>query len=136
MTTVNIDGTDWSKISGKVIVITGGASGIGKAAVEFADECGAKVVFGDVNRASGEAIETASKTRNLTYVFCDVTSWADQRAMFEKAFKLHGKIDVVLANAGITDLKDIFSDELEQDGTSLAEPKLPVLDVCLKGLVY
>jgi NADP-dependent 3-hydroxy acid dehydrogenase YdfG len=37
MTTVNIDGTDWSKISGKVIVITGGASGIGKAAVEFAD---------------------------------------------------------------------------------------------------
>jgi NAD(P)-dependent dehydrogenase (short-subunit alcohol dehydrogenase family) len=56
--------------------------------------------------------------------------------MFEKAFKLHGKIDVVLANAGITELKDIFSDELEQDGTSLAEPKLPVLDVCLKGLVY
>lgn len=65
-----------------------------------------------------------------------MTSWADQRAMFEKAFKLHGKIDVVLANAGITELKDIFSDELEQDGTSLAEPKLHVLDVCLKGLVY
>lgn len=56
--------------------------------------------------------------------------------MFAKAFELHGKIDVVLANAGITETEDIFVDRLDKDGITLAEPRFPVLDVCLKGVIY
>jgi NAD(P)-dependent dehydrogenase (short-subunit alcohol dehydrogenase family) len=86
----------------KVAVITGAATGIGRAtAVRFACE-GAKVVIGDVNDA--EAEETLRLAREgggeAQYVRCDVRSTADVNALVQVAIDAFGQLDVMFNNAG------------------------------------
>ena len=54
-------------------------------------------------------------------------SWAEVVNLFDVARKLHGRVDIVCANAGINDREDILRDDLE-------EPKWDVLEVNLKGV--
>jgi len=90
------------RLDNKVAVITGAATGIGRAsAILFARE-GARVVFGDVNDA--EAEETLRLARaggaDVEYVRCDVSSTADVDALVQAAIDRHGRIDVMFNNAG------------------------------------
>ncbi len=111
------------RLKDKVAVITGAATGIGRAsAVLFARE-GAKVVIGDVN--DEEAEETLRHARDvgaeLHYVRCDVRSTDDVNALVRAAVDRHGRLDVMFNNAG----KNFFgkvhetSDETWEDCLSL-----------------
>lgn len=88
------------RLSGRVAVITGGASGIGAATAKKFIEHGAKVVLGDIQEAP-LAEFVASLGDNAIGRRCDVTSEDDVEALVEAAVQTFGKIDVMFNNAGI-----------------------------------
>ncbi|CAO2210863.1 unnamed protein product [Urochloa humidicola] len=86
------------RLAGKVAVITGGASGIGKAtAAEFVRH-GAKVVIADIQDELGRA---AAAELGACYTRCDVTDEAQVAAAVDLAVARHGKLDVMFNNAGV-----------------------------------
>jgi len=86
-----------------VAVITGGASGMGRAtAMLFAKE-GASVVVGDVNLAGGASLEAEAKAAGGRIAFqrCDVSVEADMVQLIARAESAYGKLDTIFNNAGI-----------------------------------
>lgn len=86
------------RFAGKVAVVTGAASGIGKAAVlKLAGE-GAHVFAADIDEAGGQALAAASNGR-IEFIRCDVTVASDIEALMDEAAKRGGGIDIVFNNA-------------------------------------
>ncbi len=89
------------KVAGKSVVVTGGASGIGRAlAVRFAAEGARGVVVADVNEEW--AAQIAERIGGLS-VACDVADPADVARLVSAARKAFGPVDVFCSNAGYTD---------------------------------
>lgn len=93
------------RLDGRVAVITGGASGMGRSTVlRFLDE-GASVVVADLNEGTGkETLELAEKKKaasRVRFLRSDVSREADVEAMIELAMTEFGRLDVVFNNAGI-----------------------------------
>jgi NAD(P)-dependent dehydrogenase (short-subunit alcohol dehydrogenase family) len=93
------------RLEGKVAVITGGASGIGRAtALRFLDE-GARLVVADVNEAAGaETLELAARAGHggsVRYLRADVAEEADVEGMVARAVRDFGRVDCIFNNAGI-----------------------------------
>jgi NAD(P)-dependent dehydrogenase (short-subunit alcohol dehydrogenase family) len=88
------------RLSGRVAVITGGASGIGAATAQKFVEHGAKVVLGDIQDEPLQAF-VATLGGNAIGLRCDVTSEADVEALVNAAVEGFGRIDVMFNNAGI-----------------------------------
>ncbi|XP_025803047.1 momilactone A synthase-like isoform X1 [Panicum hallii] len=106
---------DSQRLAGKVAVITGAASGIGKAtAAEFVRN-GAKVVLADVQDDLGRALAADLGADSASYTRCDVTDEAQVAAAVNLAVARHGKLDVMFNNAGVVG--------------SLARPALGALDL-------
>jgi NAD(P)-dependent dehydrogenase (short-subunit alcohol dehydrogenase family) len=93
------------RLEGKVALITGGGSGMGKVASElFANE-GASVLLTDVNDQAGEATAGAIGDR-ARYVHADVSDESDAEAMVAAAVDAFGRLDILYNNAGIMPLGD------------------------------
>jgi NAD(P)-dependent dehydrogenase (short-subunit alcohol dehydrogenase family) len=91
------------RLNGKVAVITGAASGIGRAtATLFAGE-GAAVVIGDLNVEGGEAAVCECKANGGRAIFqrTDVTAEADVKTMIARAAEEFGGLDIIYNNAGL-----------------------------------
>ncbi|HXJ78271.1 MAG TPA: glucose 1-dehydrogenase [Candidatus Methylomirabilis sp.] len=91
------------KLDHKVALISGGARGQGAVeAAVFARE-GARVVFGDVRDAEGRKVEAAIRAEggDAVYVHLDVASEADWQRAVQTALDRHGRLDVLINNAGI-----------------------------------
>jgi NAD(P)-dependent dehydrogenase (short-subunit alcohol dehydrogenase family) len=102
------------RFNGKTVVITGAASGIGKAAVQvFAGE-GATVFAADIDTAGGEAL-AAGSNGDIRFQYCDVTRTEDIKALMDRAAAETGGIDTVFNNAGAGGAKEPI-DEIEPDG--------------------
>src|SRR6476469_5474439 len=87
----------------KVVIITGGASGIGRAtAIAFARE-GATVVIGDLDKAGGENTASAVKATgaNATFMSVDVGTPADVQALVARTVEQFGGLDYAFNNAGL-----------------------------------
>jgi NAD(P)-dependent dehydrogenase (short-subunit alcohol dehydrogenase family) len=92
-------------LDGKVAVITGGASGIGRATVlRFLDE-GARVVFGDMNEATArETLDHAARAghgADVRFIRTDVTQERDVETLINSAPAELGRLDCVFNNAGV-----------------------------------
>ena len=93
------------KLSGKVAIVTGGASGMGRATVMRFLGDGAKVVVGDLNEANGA--ETVAVARaaghgdSIAFLRCDVSREADVAALVSDAVKRFGRLDIAFLNAGV-----------------------------------
>jgi 15-hydroxyprostaglandin dehydrogenase (NAD) len=87
------------KIGGKVAVVSGGASGIGRAAVLALAERAAKVAFAGVEEDGSAAFRR-----------CDVTKTEDLGSTFDSAVEQFGRFDIAFNNAGISG-EDLFADE-------------------------
>lgn len=100
------------KLTGKVAIITGGASGIGAATAKLFVEEGAKVVIVDVNEEKGKAFEEELKNQGgeALFVQADVTNEEDVQNVFAKAKASFGKVDILFNNASIGAVKP--TDEL------------------------
>ena len=92
-----------SNVTGKRILITGGASGIGAASALLLASRGAKVVIGDLAEVLGQAVAQQGQNAGNSIVFkkVDVTSGDEVRALFAFAMETLGGLDVVINNAGI-----------------------------------
>ena len=91
------------KLDKKVAVITGAASGIGRAsAIRFAGE-GASVVVADLNREGGDAAvrDCRENGGNAVFQLADVSSEEDIKGAVDRAVKEFGRLDVIYNNAGL-----------------------------------
>ncbi|XP_052162906.1 momilactone A synthase-like [Oryza glaberrima] len=88
------------RLAGKVAVITGAASGIGKASAKEFIGNGAKVILADVQDDLGRAV-AAELGPGATYTRCDVTDEAQVAAAVDLAVARHGALDVFYSNAGV-----------------------------------
>jgi 3-oxoacyl-[acyl-carrier protein] reductase len=85
----------------KVVIVTGGASGIGKATATRFTEAGAKVVIFDVNQEAGEAA-ARSLGQEAAFYKVNVADRAQVGAVIDEVAAKYGRIDVLVNNAGIT----------------------------------
>jgi NAD(P)-dependent dehydrogenase (short-subunit alcohol dehydrogenase family) len=100
------------RLDNKVAIITGAASGIGRAAaLRFAQE-GAKVVVADLNEETGVAL---ANEIGGTFVQVNVADEQSVKSMYDKVIEVYGGIDVLFNNAGISPADDdsILTTELD-----------------------
>ncbi|AWE06038.1 short chain dehydrogenase [Lysinibacillus sp. 2017] len=112
---------------GKVVLITGGATGIGRAtAIKFAEQ-GAKVVVADVDARAEETVELIKQTgAEAAFIKTDVTKAKDTEAMVKFAVDTFGGLDVAFNNAGV--LRTGFLTETAEEDFDL------MIAVDLKGV--
>jgi len=89
------------RVEGKIVLLTGGAMGLGKAATQRLIEEGAHVVFTDYNRDAGEATaaELGERVRFVEQDVTDPAGWDDIIALMEREY---GRLDVLVNNAAVT----------------------------------
>lgn len=97
------------RFQGKSVIVTGGASGIGKAtASQFASE-GADVVIADVNPNGEAAAQQISQEtqKDISFVQADVSKADDADRVIQEALRQHGQLDILHNNAGILVVGDV-----------------------------
>lgn len=115
------------RLKDKVAVVTGGASGIGLAAVKRMRDEGAIVVIGDLDETTGKSV---ANDLNVTFVQVDVSDQVAVDKLFDTAFELHGGVDIAFNNAGISPPDD---DLIENTGIDAWDR---VQDVNLKSVFF
>ena len=103
---------NWLGIDGRVVIVTGGASGIGSHVVSTLKNAGAVPVIADVS------VETGEERDGIFCVKCDVTSQESVQAMVDAVVAKYGKLDAIVNNAGVN------------------LPRLLVDVINVKGLMY
>ena len=86
---------NWLELEDKVVIVTGGASGIGKHVADTLRNVGASVVIVDMN------VETGAELDGAYCVQCNVTDSASVQAMADAVVAKYGRIDALVNNAGI-----------------------------------
>ncbi|MDF1503738.1 SDR family oxidoreductase [Roseisolibacter sp. H3M3-2] len=117
-------------ISGKVVVVTGASSGLGAAAARALAARGAVVVLGArrVDRLEALVAELTAAGGRASARATDVTDAAQVRALVEAAVEAHGRLDVIVNNAGLmpqSPLERLRVDEWDR-----------MVDVNIKGVLY
>ena len=104
-----------ARLDGKTALISGGASGIGKAIAQLFLEEGARVVITDINAdALKVAVDELATFGPVSGVSGDVRSMQDAGEMVRAAVDRHGSLDVLVCNAGITSVMPIEMLEEEE----------------------
>lgn len=119
---------------GKVAVITGAGSGIGRAcALAFAAQ-GAKVIVADIAVADGEEtvglIQTAGG--KSTFVPCNVAKSADVSSLMMESVRTYGRLDYACNNAGVGGPPKITDDYSEADWRAVIDVNLTGAWLCMK----
>jgi NAD(P)-dependent dehydrogenase (short-subunit alcohol dehydrogenase family) len=93
------------RLQGKVAIVTGGASGIGRATVMRFLADGAKVLIADLNEANGAETMAVAKAQghahDAAFLRCDVSRESDVANMVTEAVKRFGRLDIAYLNAGV-----------------------------------
>lgn len=105
--------------------ITGGANGIGFAAVQIFAARGATVYILDLSPPD-EALPPRTH-----FLQTNVASWAE----LLRAFKTAGRVDICVANAGVSEEANYFADSYDADTGELEEPKYRVIDVNYRAVI-
>jgi len=98
-------------LAGRVCIVTGGAQGIGEACIRRFSREGAKVVIADIDDSRGAVL---ARELGGLYLHCDVGDKAQVDALVAQTMAAHGRIDVLVNNAGIFKAAD-FLDVTEAD---------------------
>ncbi|TRX90689.1 hypothetical protein FHL15_008464 [Xylaria flabelliformis] len=129
------------------VIVTGGASGLGKIMSGYFAARGDIVTILDVDETNGPAVaaelETPDGSEAVRFRKCDISSWEEQAAAFRVVYEDVGYVDVVVANAGVSEggrswVVPPFPSATETGANrgEPEEPRLKVLDVNLVGNVY
>ncbi|KAK1407290.1 hypothetical protein QVD17_38904 [Tagetes erecta] len=90
-----------SKLSGKVSIITGGASGIGEATARLFANHGSIVVIADIQDELGQQVANSIGSNRCTYVHCDVSDEQQVISVVNFTVETYGQLDIMFSNAGI-----------------------------------
>ena len=92
-----------NSLAGRVILVTGGTSGIGEACSRHLAAIGARVVMASNQEERGRALEAElrGQGRDARFVFADVADEKSVKALVDATVELHGRIDGVHCNAGV-----------------------------------
>lgn len=127
---------NWLELEDKVVVVTGGASGIGKAVVEEFLRNGAYVIICDMSPQE-LAIEPEVLQKQCRYIQTDVTNGNHVRSMVQTVLNEFGKIDVLVNNAGINIPRLLVDDKQAYSEFELDEIIWDkILNVNLKGVFF
>lgn len=124
------DGLDYS---GKTVLITGAATGIGReAALAFA-ECGAQVAIGDVDQRAGETAQLIEKKgHEVIHRKTDVASASDVQQLVAAATERFGKIDCAFNNAGVLPPTLPLAEQTEAEFDRVISVDLKGAFLCMK----
>jgi NAD(P)-dependent dehydrogenase (short-subunit alcohol dehydrogenase family) len=118
----------------QVVLITGGANGIGRATAEAFAREGARVVVSDLADAAGE--ETVAAIRKAggeaRYVRTDVRDATQIAALVEGTVRAYGRLDVAFNNAGIEGTSAAIADLPEEDWERVLRVNLTAAFLCMK----
>lgn len=122
--------TDHTNISGKVVVITGASSGLGEATARHLAERGAIVVLGArrVDRLQALVDEITRAGGQASAVATDVTDAAQVQALVDGAVDKHGRVDVILNNAGVMPHSPLERRKIDDWNRTI--------DINIKGVLY
>ncbi|MAJ86488.1 MAG: SDR family oxidoreductase [Cellvibrionales bacterium TMED148] len=95
-----------ARLNDKVVLITGGASGLGKSGATLMNAEGAKVIISDINEDLGKAT-SAEIGDDVLFVHHDVSSLADWDRVIDLVIERFGRLDVLVNNAGIVVVADV-----------------------------
>lgn len=115
-------------IEGKVVVITGASSGLGEAAARRLAREGARVVLGARRLDRLQALAKELSLPEGAVVQTDVTRASEVKRLVDQAFALHGRIDVLVNNAGLMPLSPLERGKVEDWDR--------MVDVNIKGVLY
>lgn len=119
---------NWLKLEGKTAIVTGGASGIGRAVAEEFLRQGCNVVISDIT-------EKESDNPKLSYVKCDVTKRSDVKKMVDFAKKKYSTIDILVNNAGVNIPCLLCDSKVENSKHELNDSIYErVMDINIKGV--
>ena len=113
------------RLEGRVAIVTGAASGIGKATAQRLADEGAAVLITDIQVDAGEATvkEITDAGGKSAFVRHDVTSEADWEAACAKAVEEFGGLDILVNNAGMGDIKPIEDTTLDEWNRTIASTR-------------
>ncbi len=118
----------------RVVVVTGGAAGIGKATAARFAEAGARVVICDVDEEAGQAV-ARSLGPDARFYRVDVANRAAVQAFVEDVIARHGRVDVLVNNAGVTRDAQLVKMQDGQLAKQMSEADFDlVVDINLKGV--
>lgn len=100
------------RVTGKVAIVTGAASGMGKADAHLLATEGAKVVVADMNEPDGKAVAQAIG-ENAVFMHLNVTDEQNWKSVIAATVKTFGQLDILVNNAGIIALGNIVDTTLE-----------------------
>src|SRR5690606_21160227 len=98
------------QLENKVAVVTGGASGIGKAIVEIFAQQGAKVIIADLHSELGNQLIENMGDGNVVFIKADASSPDDHRRMVEAAVENFGALHIAVNSAGVDSRTDLHAE--------------------------
>ncbi len=121
-------------LQGKVAIVTGGASGIGRASAIKLAAAGAQVIVSDLNQQGGQ--ETIAMIHDAggeaIFTRCDVTKAHDVQAMVDLAVQTYGRLDIALNNAGVGGMMQVVHEVNESTWDFVMNVNLKGVWLCMK----
>ncbi|KAG4427850.1 hypothetical protein IFR05_016668 [Cadophora sp. M221] len=101
------DESQFGALEGKVVVVTGGAQGIGAALVKGLHQLGALVIFGDISTNHSQALlKSLGNPKDVTFVEADLATYGGNYKLFKVAFEKYKRVDHAIANAALFEQTD------------------------------
>ena len=121
-------------LEGKVVLVTGGASGIGRASSLLFSKKGAKVIVADIDTAGGEeTVERIKRTGNkASFIEADIANKTDVKNMIDKIVIQYGRLNCAFNNAGIEEKSTSTTEITEEIWEKTIRVNLKGTWLCMK----